>query len=611
MKYSYKELFTAILFFSISIIQGQISQNVDLFANVKGNDLRYSGSWSYVANDGTEYALLGAKSGTSFFSIEDANNMVELDFVPGPVTNWREITVVEHHAYVVTDVSGDNHSMQVIDLSFLPDSVQLITSYNETFTKGHIIQKDIHSDAPFVYVNGTSSTQGVHIINVSDPANPEEIGLYSPGYYIHDCHVRGNLMFAAAFYEGRMDIVDISEKANPTLITSLDYGGSNTHSSSLTEDGKFLIIADEKDGNPARIWNIEDLSNPYEVAQYSANLDALVHNPYVRGEFAIMSHNTEGMRIVDIADPALPVEVGFYDTYIGTSGGFSGLWSACPYFPSGKIIGGDRTEGLFVWEFNETRAGRFYGTAVDSFTQETILNPTILIIENGNFLPIDLFGNFKFGSLEADYTLVVDAPGYVQKIVSVSLIEGGFITEKIELVPENIDAKITGIILDSLTLEPIENASIEIVELSETIFSQNQGDFENILPSGDYSLIISANNFFTKTLDISLLPQDSSWFEIKLVREPVNSIFDISSTKMVQNYPNPFSVFTIIDLTEIEAVNEILILSPIGKIVRKEKIESQKFFKFYRKDLSKGLYWFVILNEEKTILANGEIIVID
>jgi hypothetical protein len=199
----------------------------------------------------------------------------------------------------------------------------------------------------------------------------------------------------------------------------------------------------------------------------------------------------------------------------------------------------------------------------------------------------------------------------VQKIVSVSLIEGGFITEKIELVPENIDAKITGIILDSLTLEPIENASIEIVELSETIFSQNQGDFENILPSGDYSLIISANNFFTKTLDISLLPQDSSWFEIKLVREPVNSIFDISSTKIVQNYPNPFSVFTIIDLTEIEAVNEILILSPIGKIVRKEKIESQKFFKFYRKDLSKGLYWFVILNEEKTILANGEIIVID
>ena len=129
---------------------------------------------------------------------------MELDFVPGPVTNWREITVIGNHAYVVTDVFGDDHTMQVIDLSFLPDSVQLVTSYSETFTKGHIIQKDIFSEAPYVYVCGTTATQGVHILDVSDPSKPQEVGLYQPGYYIHDCHVREDVMFAAAFFENKM-----------------------------------------------------------------------------------------------------------------------------------------------------------------------------------------------------------------------------------------------------------------------------------------------------------------------------------------------------------------------------------------------------------------------
>jgi choice-of-anchor B domain-containing protein len=598
-----------LLLYSLINIQAQDALNVELFANVKGNDVRYSGSWSYVDNNGSEYALLGAKSGTSFFCIDDPSNVTELDFVPGPVTNWREITVIGHHAYVVTDVTGIDHTMQVIDLSFLPDSVHLVTSYNETFTKGHIIQKDLDSDDPYVYVNGTSTTQGVHIIDVSDPLNPTEIGLYQPGYYIHDCHVRGDLMFAAAFYEGRMDFVDISDKSNPTLITSLEYGGSNTHSSSLSEDGKYLFIADEKDGNPGRIWNIEDPLNAFEVAQYSANLDALVHNPYIRGDFVFISHNTEGFRVVDIADPTLPVEVGYYDTFDGPSGGFSGLWSACPYFPSGKIIGGDRHEGLFVWEFNETRAGRLYGMVVDSFTQETIFNPEIEVIEIGEQLSVDLFGNFKFGSLEKDYTLLVNATGYLPKTISIPLKEGDFLNEKIELVPENIDAKISGVVLDSLTLEPIENASIEIVELSETIFSQSMGDFENVLTAGNYTLVVSADSFYSKTLTVNLLPQDSTWIEIKLEKEPISSIFDFSTPITLQTYPNPFSEITIIDLSKVTNASNISVFDVKGNLVQEEKIRGRKEIEFSRNSLPSGTYWIGVFDKKKKPIGGVKIII--
>ena len=141
--------------FLSSTLFAQNSSNVTLLGQANTDDLRYSGSWSYVAPDSVEYALVGAKSGLVAFPIDDPTNMPLVGFVPGPVTNWREITVLGEYAFLTTDVSDTGHSMQVVDLSFLPDSLHLVTSYTETFTKGHIIQKDIFNNTPYLYICGT------------------------------------------------------------------------------------------------------------------------------------------------------------------------------------------------------------------------------------------------------------------------------------------------------------------------------------------------------------------------------------------------------------------------------------------------------------------------
>ena len=417
---------------------GQVNWNIDLFGQAATDDIRYSGSWSYITADSTEYALVGAKSGLAVFPIDDPMNMNLVGWIPGPETNWRELTVLGHYAFVVTDVSGMGHSMQVVDLSFLPDSVHLVTSYDETFTKGHIIQKDIFTDDPYVYINGTSSTSGVHILDVNDPENPVEIGLYEPGYYIHDCHVRDNILFACAFNDSQVDIVDISDKTNPTLISILSYDGDNTHSCFTSKDGNYLFVADELDGLPARIFDISDLINPIEVAQYSANLTSLVHNPYIKGDFAYISHNTEGLRIVDIADPELPVEVGFYDTWPGDSGGFSGLWSACPFFPSGKIIGANRHDGLYVWTFNETRAARIYGRVFDAATGENFPGSLVNLTSIDTILTTDFDGQFKYGLLTGSYNLTVEEQDYFPVSLDFELMEGDSIFFEIGL--ENVNA---------------------------------------------------------------------------------------------------------------------------------------------------------------------------
>lgn len=408
----------------------QDALNLELLEQFHRGDSRYSGSWSYVSADGTEYALVGARTGTAVYSLDNPD-LGEVGFVTGPESNWREITVIGTHAYVTTEGSPDA-GMQVIDLSGLPDSISLVTNYTETFTRGHIIQKDYYSDEPYAYVMGTTSTGGVHILDVSNPAAPEQIGIYDPDYYIHDAHIKGDRMYACAGNQGILDIVDISDRTNPVLIAQINDQQGYVHSAWATEDDKYLIVAYETDGLPAIIWDIQDLDNIEPVVTYSANLESLVHNPYVRGRFVFFSHNTEGLRVVDIADPTLPVEVGYYDTYAGPSGGFFGLWSACPYFPSGKIVGGNRTDGLYVWSFNDTEAARIYGTVVDSVSGEVLADVQVQLQESGENLTTDDAGEFRKGGLAGTYTLTFSADNYFDKTLVLDLAEG----EDLELVVE-------------------------------------------------------------------------------------------------------------------------------------------------------------------------------
>jgi choice-of-anchor B domain-containing protein len=400
----------------------QVSRNVSLVGRVSPNPFHYAGCWTYVAPDGREYGLVGGYFGTHVIALDSAT-LREVGYVAGPESNWREITVLGNHAFVVSEGGGPRMGMQVISLAPLPDSVHLVTTYRTTFTTGHMIMRDTRSDSPYVYISGASATGGVHILNVANPAAPVQVGVYDPPYYIHDAHIRGTRLYASAGGMRQVDIVDIANKANPTLMTSLHYPGAYTHSCWTTDDNRFLFVADEQDGQPARLWNIENLNAITEVAQYTANPQSLVHNLYIRGMYAFVAHNTEGLRVVDLADPTVPVEVGYYDTYPGPSGGFNGLWSACPFLPSGRIIGGDRTGGLYVWRFTNVRAGRIYGTVRDSLSSAPIDSARITILETGRTV-FSTPNGFKIGELPGSYTVSVSAAGFFPSTFTLSLTDG-------------------------------------------------------------------------------------------------------------------------------------------------------------------------------------------
>jgi len=142
--------------------------------------------------------------------------------------------------------------------------------------------------------------------------------------------------------------MDVSDKSNPQTITT-HLTGSATHDCAVSYDENILLTADETAGGHVKIWDISDYDNINLLSEYMTHADHSMHNVYIRPEsnLAVLSYYVDGTRILDIADPENPVEVGYFDTS-EESGLFDGNWGTYAYLPSGVIISTDRQNGLFM-----------------------------------------------------------------------------------------------------------------------------------------------------------------------------------------------------------------------------------------------------------------------
>jgi choice-of-anchor B domain-containing protein len=324
----------------------------------------YSATWGYVDPDGREYAIIGCNGsggqqpGTAFVDITDNANMRLAGFVPGPASSWREMKTYDHYAYVVTEAGGSG--TQIIDLSYLPDSVHLVRTFVYTLganntAKSHTITI---SDG-FMYLNGCANWNpgGMVIFDLrTDPTSPVYVGQYQPEY-IHDSYVLRDTIYGAAVYGGGgLYIANARNKSNVQTIGKIIYPGSGTHNAWVTRSRRFVISTDEIGSTPKtlKFWDIGSLPTipSLPTATFTSSPADIVHNVTVRGDYAYVAWYTLGAVVVNIADPANPQLAGNYDTSTQTPGSYNGMWGIYPYFPSGKIVGGDMQNGLWVFRFS-------------------------------------------------------------------------------------------------------------------------------------------------------------------------------------------------------------------------------------------------------------------
>jgi hypothetical protein len=151
-----------------------------------------------------------------------------------------------------------------------------------------------------------------------------------------------------------VDILDLSDPANPTRISTFGYPGSGAHNVCGTTDGRYMFVGDEigSAGTWTRVFDVADPLNVELVAEVIVDPNAVVHNCYITGNLLHIGHYTEGYRVFDVSDPVNPTEVAFYDTFAESVVGFDGVWSIYPFFPSGRVAVSDRNTGLYVVEVN-------------------------------------------------------------------------------------------------------------------------------------------------------------------------------------------------------------------------------------------------------------------
>jgi choice-of-anchor B domain-containing protein len=337
-----------------------------------GNDI-----WGWTdTSSGKEYALVGLDNGTAFVDITDTENLIYLGKLPSETSSspWRDIKVYQDHAFIGAEAS--NHGMQVFDLTNLrnvanpPVTFDPDVVYNGFGNSHNIV---INENTGFAYPVGTNRNDafngGVHFIDISDPKNPTAAGGYGDSGYTHDAQVV-SYNGPDADYAGReiliganeafIVIVDVTDKANPTRISQLQYPNLRyTHQGWFTVDQRYFILGDELDevnigfNSRTLVFDFSDLDNPVLHSTYSGPTPAIDHNGYVVGDRYYLANYTAGIRVLDLSNIASGTleEVGFFDTYTANNtASFEGVWSLYPYFSSGKIIVNDIDSGLFIVE---------------------------------------------------------------------------------------------------------------------------------------------------------------------------------------------------------------------------------------------------------------------
>ncbi|MBL7929170.1 MAG: choice-of-anchor B family protein [Bacteroidia bacterium] len=480
------------------------NQNLTLRANLPYSSV-LSNIGGYVDNFGNEYALVGWDDGLSIVDVTVPTNPIIKFQVNGPTSAWREVKTWLHYAYVTTE--GGNSGLQIINLQYLPDSVQVKTwkgngAINNQLNTIHAL----HIDNGFVYLYGSNLFNGAALICDlnNDPWNPNYLG-HTPtqgnnNSYVHDGYVRNDTLYAGHIYAGEMRIYNCINKANPVLLATQVTPGEFTHNTWLTQDSRYVLTTDEVNNSYLVSYDISDLQNIQEVARFQTTpgSNSIVHNTHVLsvngGEFAVTSWYKDGVVINDVTRPQNLVQVGRYDTYTqGSGGGFNGCWGVYPFLPSGTIVASDIDNGLFVLTPTYVRACYLEGIVTDSVTGLPINNASVQITSLSITVNSKISGDYKTGTAQAGtYSVTVTKAGYFPKTITGVTLNNGVVTIlDVELSPLST-VVLTGQVIDAVTQNPVPNAHVSITnsQYQYTGLADANGNF-----------IFS--NFISATYDIS------------------------------------------------------------------------------------------------------------
>lgn len=324
----------------------------------------YNEIWGIAQGD-KEYAIIGSTFGTHFIDVTDPSAIQEIIRIEGAVSTpqivHRDYHDLNGYLYAVAD-EGANSTLQIMDLSGLPDTVTVVYDSKEYIRRTHNIFIDESTEIMYACVTGGDDVAyaALRLFDISDPLLPVPIATYNSiqGVFIsqvHDAHVKDGLAYLNNGPSGLM-VVDFTDPLSPIIVSSLapsEYPDAGyNHSGWPTENGEYYYFADENHDADIKTLDMRDLMNPMVVSTFDAGNDnqfSIPHNQIVHDGYLYVSYYYDGLQVYDLVDPANPERVMHYPTCeIDNRNTYEGSWGIYPFLPSGIILVSDMQEGLFV-----------------------------------------------------------------------------------------------------------------------------------------------------------------------------------------------------------------------------------------------------------------------
>jgi hypothetical protein len=216
----------------------------------------------------------------------------------------RVVQIIQLHSHAVA-LSGDytyvaidglGGGVGVIDVSNPVNPVQVGSCPTLTFGA-----MDVAASGNYVFI--ARHNDGFGVLDISNPLVPQLVGWYDTPGHADGVTVSGNILYETDYSSLR--IYDVSDPTAPTLIGTCPTAQAFR---ATIKDG-YAYIANT---NPAVGLTIVDISNPavpIQVGSFSArgNVDCVD----VSGGYACVVCGNGNLAIIDITDPASPFEVGW------------------------------------------------------------------------------------------------------------------------------------------------------------------------------------------------------------------------------------------------------------------------------------------------------------
>ena len=152
-----------------------------------------------------------------------------------------------------------------------------------------------------VSLNHAPRLGGLTVFDVRDPSAPVKVKTvqFNGDNYWNGVWAKGNALYVASANNGVL-VFDISEPANPRLVTNLPGGAANNHTVFVDGDRLYATI-----DTAVVIFDISTPTHPVELNRYSSEDGfSYPHDMFAVGDRLYVNFSEVGYHVVDVSDPA-------------------------------------------------------------------------------------------------------------------------------------------------------------------------------------------------------------------------------------------------------------------------------------------------------------------